>query len=222
MLDENPNPLADMARNGQIEQVFSTPIFSHVLKDCASINAELLELILAREVKTTSPTKSNLGGWQSSPDFFNWAGSAVSNLESFVRCALDVATIRITAPPILRAAFEVYGWAAVNRAGHYNTTHVHPMATWSGVYYVDPGDGSPDSTDGYLEFTHPVVASALTFFPSVLPSARLIAPKPGMIILFPSYMLHGVRIYKGERPRVCIAFNAHLRDLACCPEPKPG
>ena len=96
----------------------------------------------------------------------------------------------------------------MNRKGHYNTVHVHPMATWSGVYYVDPGD---DGAGGLLEFSHPIAASTMTFFPGALPSARLVRPEPGLVILFPSYLQHSVRLYQGERPRVCVPFNAHLR-----------
>jgi hypothetical protein len=32
-----------------------------------------------------------------------------------------------------------------------------------------------------------------------------------MIIVFPGYLQHSVRMYYGERPRVCVPFNAHLR-----------
>ena len=85
------------------------------------------------------------------------------------------------------------------------------MATWSGVYYVDPGDITPDAPGGLLELVHPVAASVMTFFPSVLPSAQLVQPKAGMLILFPSYLQHNVRMYRGQRPRICVAFNAHVR-----------
>jgi hypothetical protein len=85
------------------------------------------------------------------------------------------------------------------------------MATWSGIYYVDPGDEPADSTGGALELLHPVTASAMTFFPGILPSARLVRPEPGMVVVFPSYLQHGVRMYHGERPRICVPFNAHTR-----------
>jgi uncharacterized protein (TIGR02466 family) len=110
----------------------------------------------------------------------------------------------------MRAKFDLFGWGAVNRQGHYNTVHVHPLGTWSGVYYVDPGEMGTDSSDGNLEFAHPVPAAAMTFFPSVLPSARLVRPQAGLMILFPSYLLHSVRMYRGGRPRICVPFNAHL------------
>jgi hypothetical protein len=87
------------------------------------------------------------------------------------------------------------------------------MATWSGVYYVDVGDEPADAPGAVLEFSHPITAAVMTFFPGVLPSARIVRPETGMIILFPSYLQHSVRVYQGERPRVCVPFNAHLRSM---------
>lgn len=214
MSDESMNPMAELARGGQVENIFATPIFWHVLKDCEGLNRDLSALILEKEKITASATKSNMGGWQSAPDFFEWQAPCVAALERYVHCALDVATVRITAPNFIRAKFDLYGWGAVNREGHYNTVHVHPMATWSGVYYVDPGEAAPDTTDGNLEFAHPVAAATMTFFPAVLPSARLVRPQAGLMILFPSYLLHSVRMYRGTRPRICVPFNAHLKETS--------
>ena len=33
----------------------------------------------------------------------------------------------------------------------------------------------------------------------------------GLLVMFPSSLVHGVRIYQGDRPRVCVAFNARPR-----------
>ncbi len=205
------NPLADIARNGRIEEMFATPIFWHVLPDTAALNDQLKATILEKEREIASAAKSNIGGWQSAPDFFSWPEPPVATLSRLINCALDVATVRVTAPKCLRAEFDLYGWAAVNRKGHYNLVHLHPMATWSGVYYVDAGETGEDSTEGALEFTHPIAASTMTFFPGILPSARVVKPETGMLILFPSYLLHSVRMYRAERPRICVPFNAHMR-----------
>ena len=51
----------------------------------------------------------------------------------------------------------------------------------------------------------------MTFFPGILPSARVVKPETGMLILFPSYLLHSVRMYRAEGPRICVPFNAHMR-----------
>jgi uncharacterized protein (TIGR02466 family) len=203
--------VADMARNGRIEQMFSTPLFSYVLDAAAAPNAELRGLILERERRLPSAAKSNQGGWQSAPDFFHWGGTAVATLEYYLSHALNIATLRVPVPAALAIEFELYGWAAVNRRGHYNSVHIHPQATWSGVYYVDAGDEAADATGAVLEFAHPVTAAAMTFFPGILPAARIVRPQSGMILLFPAYLQHSVRKYDGERPRICVAFNAHLR-----------
>lgn len=205
--------VADMARNGRVEHMFSTPLFSYVLSDAAGLNDDLRVLILDRERRLPSAAKSNQGGWQSSADFFRWESHAVTTLEYYISHALNIATLRIPVPAELAIEFELYGWAAVNRRGHYNTVHIHPQATWSGVYYVDAGDDTADAAAA-LEFSHPVTAAAMTFFPGVLPPARIVQPQTGMIILFPGYLQHSVRMYHGERPRICIAFNAHLRSMS--------
>src|SRR3970282_566777 len=101
MSDESMNPMADMARNGQVENIFPSPIFWHVLKDCEGMNADLRALILEKEKSTASTTKSNMAGGQSPPDFCEWQEPAVAALERYVRCALDVATVRATTPEFL-------------------------------------------------------------------------------------------------------------------------
>src|SRR5262245_6927917 len=128
MSQDTSNSIADMAKHSQVEDAFATPILRCNLRDVDELNAQLRTLILERERTTPSAAKSNQGGWQSAPDFFRWGESAVATLELCIGRALEIATARIA--PKFRIEFEVYGWAAVNRKGHYNTTHLHPMATW--------------------------------------------------------------------------------------------
>jgi uncharacterized protein (TIGR02466 family) len=211
MPEPSPDSIVYTIEHGQVEHVFATPIFWCVLKNVDALNTELRHVILEYERATPSAVKSNQGGWQSPPDIFDWDEPSVRSLRTYVARAVNVATARIGVPPKFKIEFQLYGWAAVNRKGHYNTTHVHPMSTWSGTYYIDAGDEAPDAPGAQLEFSHPITASPMTFFAGILPSARLVRPETGMIILFPSYLQHSVRMYGGDRPRICIAFNAHLR-----------
>ncbi len=55
-----------------MENIFRTPIFWHVIKDCAALNADLREVILVRERSAVQPAKGNMGGWQSGTDLFTW------------------------------------------------------------------------------------------------------------------------------------------------------
>lgn len=201
--------MADMAGRGQLEYIFPTPVFRYVHRDAQVMNHELRGIILERECATASVSRSNQGGWQSRPDFFQWGQPAIAELASLVMGALNVATGSIRVPSTRQLEFRLYGWAAVNRKGHYNTAHLHPDSTWSGTYYVDAGDETSDTSGAMLEFLHPIPAAVMSFFPNLLPSARLVRPETGMVILFPSYLQHSVRMYAGERPRICVAFNAH-------------
>jgi uncharacterized protein (TIGR02466 family) len=210
MSESSLNPVADMAKNGRIENLFPTPLFSYVFKNVDSLNAELRDLILERERVTTSAVKSNKGGWQSQIDFLNWDASAVQTLRLYLGTVVEIATKQLSlVAPNLKIQFDLVAWAAVNRRGHYNTSHVHPMATWSGVYYVDPGDAPQQGLGAVLEFEHPIQAMVMNFFPGLLPSTLCVRPEAGLVVLFPSSLVHNVRMYHGERPRICVPFNAH-------------
>jgi uncharacterized protein (TIGR02466 family) len=198
-----------MVEHGQLEYIFPTPIFRCVLQNADALNDQLRGVILERERATASVCRSNQGGWQSRPDFFEWGEPGTATLGRLISNAINIATESIRVPAALKIEFRLHGWAAVNRKGHYNTAHVHPGSTWSGTYYVDAGDETSDAPGALLELLHPITAAAMNFFEGVLPSARLVRPQTGMIILFPSYLQHGVRVYGGERPRICVAFNAH-------------
>jgi hypothetical protein len=51
--------ITDMAKDGQIEHMFSTPVFRYVFKDVDTLNAALRDLILERERTIPSLSKSN-------------------------------------------------------------------------------------------------------------------------------------------------------------------
>jgi uncharacterized protein (TIGR02466 family) len=212
MSESSLNAVADMANNGRVEQLFPTPLFSHVLKDVDALNAELRDIVLERERTTKSAAKSNIGGWQSEADLLTWNAPAVQTLGRLLVTAVEIATAKLSLmAPNLKIQFELVAWAAVNRKGHYNTSHIHPGATWSGVYYVDPGDPPQEGSGAVLEFEHPIQAMVMSFFPGLLPSTLIVKPEAGLIVVVPSTLVHIVLLYGGERPRVCIPFNARPR-----------
>jgi hypothetical protein len=47
----------------------------------------------------------------------------------------------------------------------------------------------------------------MSFLPNLLPSSVTLRPKPGMMVLFPSYLPHMVFPYQGGSQRISIAFN---------------
>ena len=200
----------DQLRNAQLGNFFATPVLEHVWADATALNVALRERILEQARRHPGEQLSNLGGWHSATGLLEFCGSAVEQLVSHMRDMTREATRRLYAefsevpPDTLR--WTLSAWANVNQAGHSNTMHTHPGATWSGVYYVD--DGAVSSADvAALHLSDPCPPRTNIFFPELLSATVRIRPEPGLMVLFPSYVPHEVPPHRGARPRISVAFN---------------
>ncbi len=63
-------------------------------------------------------------------------------------------------------SWTLSAWANVNRPGDFNKMHTHPGATWSGVYYVDPGDADHTAEGTAIHISDPYPARTNIFSPS--------------------------------------------------------
>ena len=95
-------------------------------------------------------------------------------------------------------------WAHLTRTQGWHALHDHPGSTWSGIFYVDEGDVNCGGTTCFVSPANFERKPGLDFFQN---ECR-ITPKPGMLIVFPSALLHYVQQYIGVTPRITIAFNA--------------
>lgn len=112
-----------------------------------------------------------------------------------------------------------HSWYHVTRHGGYTGMHDHPMASWSGVYCVTPGETRDDLPDSGLLRLHDTRAPSMYLDPG---NARLVPPyatgtvplrlKEGELVLFPSWLMHEVTPFKGRDERITIAFNAWVRE----------
>jgi uncharacterized protein (TIGR02466 family) len=209
-----------MARmQAEIRSYFATPVVIATLPDAAVLNAELKRIILEHERQHQSLHHSNLGGWQSSWDFETWGGPAAKRLLDGAR---ELAT-RLTSDRAgkgVRIAWTTNAWANVNRRNHGNEFHTHPGAYWSGTYYVDDGGIGHDPTlGGEFEMQDPRGVAPAMYAPRLgfaVPggqsagASELIHPQSGQMVLFPSWLLHAVRPYHGDRERISVAFNFGL------------
>ncbi len=188
--------------------IFATPLVTHVLEDVTELNALLRERILSHHSESAGISKSNRGGWHSEVGELEFCGDAGELLISHMRALGDEATRRVFADsgePVCPVHWKVYAWANVNRAGDFNKMHVHPASTWSGTYYVDAGD--PTDAVALLHLFDPCQARAVTFLPQAVRDSVYIHPKPGLMVLFPSYVPHMVFPHEGKGTRISIAFN---------------
>jgi uncharacterized protein (TIGR02466 family) len=203
--------------------LFATPLVVATLPDAEAVNAELKRIILAREAAgTESVQRSNHGGWQSSWDLHQWGGAPMNKVLQFARSIVEQVTVDREGRRH-EIAWRVNSWANINRQGHGNQFHTHPGALWSASYYVDDGGiGADPSLGGEFEIQDPRGVAPVMYAPyltfpgpdgAALGEAQRLPPRAGMCVVFPSWLSHGVRPYRGTRERISIAINFSLANV---------
>src|SRR5882672_5043505 len=205
--------------NFDIAPLFPTPVVTMDVSDAAALNAELRAVITARQKTHAGTQHSNLGGWQSSWDMDRWGGAPAIKLLAIGRNLAGRVTTDRAGKPV-GIAWKANMWANINRSGHGNEFHSHPGSFWSGVYYVDDGGAGVDaSLGGELEFMDPRGPGPAMYAPQLafaLPGGlsvganEVVHPKTGRLVMFPAWLLHQVRPYRGGAERISIAFNLSL------------
>jgi uncharacterized protein (TIGR02466 family) len=162
--------------------------------------------------------KSAEGLFESNFDLF---ASSHPGLAKFVAFATE--TVRAVAshvngsrmpPERLRVTFPD-SWFHITNNGGFHDAHYHGGCSWCGIYYLQageagrrPGRSAPNGGNrfysplacggGYKDYGNEYLGTA-----SVDPP-----PRDGLLILFPSYLLHSALPYRGERDRIVISFNS--------------
>lgn len=191
------------------EKLFSTPLFSFEIKGYEALNNALIDEGHKLRNQSEGASKSNKGGWHSSGNLFDVQSNCFTMLSVMAETAVKQATCRISKTDPDTLDLKLFAWMNINPIGAYNAPHTHPGAHWSGVYYVSQPEVDND-TAGRIEFLDP--RSDLPNWRILKASAfnlkRSLKPRPGEMILFPSYLLHWVYPNDSDDERISIAFNA--------------
>lgn len=94
-------------------------------------------------------------------------------------------------------------WSVRLQRNGYHVNHFHPDGLLSSAYYVElPQEvDDPVLKSGWIKFGEPRYR-----VPGLVPE-HFVQPKPGRLVLFPSYMWHGTNPIYGAQTRLCIAFD---------------
>ncbi len=99
-------------------------------------------------------------------------------------------------------------WVNVMNKGAIHAPHIHPHSVISGTYYVAIPPGS-----GAIRFEDPRLALMMAA-PPRKQKARLenrlfvdVEPKPGMLLLWESWLRHGVETNRARGRRISVSFN---------------
>lgn len=202
-----------------LQGLFATPAAAIILPGWEERNAALREIIQNRKRTHPSITASNIGGWHSSRDLADWGGAHARDLLSRTRSAVNQLTTDRNGKRV-QPNWVVEAWANVNGPNSFNAAHYHPGSFWSASYYVDDGGCANDSSlGGEFEMFDPRGAAPMMHAPSLkfagheglsAGSSQTIQPRPGLLFIFPSFLVHGVRPYLGTQERISVAINFGL------------
>lgn len=98
-------------------------------------------------------------------------------------------------------------WSVRLHRDGFHVNHFHPQGMVSSAYYVEVPAETEDTAlkSGWIKFGEPRFP-----VPGLTPELY-VQPRPGRLVLFPSYMWHGTNPIYGEDPRLCIAFDVRPR-----------
>jgi len=101
----------------------------------------------------------------------------------------------------------LHSWCVITDGDGYEEWHVHQNGWLSGAYYVDVPDFivNGEGPEGCIAFGLPpgiIGEDRHTEFGN-----RLVRPRSGLLLLFPSHAFHRTFAHKGDRRRICVAFD---------------
>ena len=102
--------------------------------------------------------------------------------------------------------YDRTSWINKFQKGSYAHIHSHSTTDISGVYYYK---AEPDS--GSIFFESPVSQASCTDAWVQLTNRFAIPPKPGLLVLFPGWLWHGVSTNFTDHERISISWNIKFK-----------
>ena len=192
-------------------RIFELPAprgFSGIEDFNAALNAELGAL---HGSKREMLNQSLRGGTQTLNDLFSEGHPLVDLLRARIDeavAAYIAALPEDAAHPLLKRRSSGFGyngsWSSRLGDCGYHTNHVHPKGWISSAYYVDLPVVVADAGErqGWLKFGEPSFDAHLKD-----PIRRVVQPRSGTLVLFPSYMWHGTVPFRSNETRTTVAFD---------------
>jgi uncharacterized protein (TIGR02466 family) len=196
-----------MQTDYQILELFPTPVFSTMIPEKFS---SITPWLYQQEMLTEDIDEANYG--QRSKNSYILDEPQAGELKKYI---LDLAGI--FGSEMLKYDYQEYrfgqSWISYKHPGQHHTMHSHPNSLISGVfYYGEPSDNTPA-----IKFHRLLGGMNVSYIsPKMKKDKRdskyaiefmSVDFRPGLLLLFPSYVHHSVPINKTDKVRCSLAFN---------------
>lgn len=175
-----------------------------------SFNADFADFILSLHKTTAQPIDQTLyGGTQSfgrlwsrpEPIIAAFKQAMIAAARRYVDGLPDDPTHEFLAQKSKDLACAG-AWSVVLSSGGGHVDHIHPAGWISACYYVAaPPETLGTRREGHLRLGASGVRGL------ALPAERYFAPRPGSVVIFPSYIWHGVETFAADAPRITAPFD---------------
>lgn len=203
--------------------MFFTRTWEHHPTLAPQILADLKEMQLSQRKVIDSDVavgaKSAHGLYESHFDLFRSSPTSLRPLVQFIEnslaLAVCIANNQEARPQDLAIEF-VDSWYHITNVGGFHDAHVHHGCSWCGIFYLQVGSSgerlNSSAPNGGSRFYCPFnLGGGYRDFGNKYLSATVDPPiDDGLLLLFPSYLMHSGLPYSGAHDRVVIAFNARV------------
>ncbi len=199
-----------MTNTVEVHRPFAPCVYASKLMFIRERKVPLREELLARRQVDPGQELTSRQAWRSSGATLLESSAALREVGAHVEAVARAAL----APHYGQAApWEPYvadSWAVIGARGASHVPHHHGPSPWSGVLYIDVEAALAERTTpraGCIEFLSPFAASQAFF----VPSGAVFQPTDGLMLLFPSPLVHLVHPSESDTLRICIGFDIAVR-----------
>lgn len=194
-------------KNIEVLPLFPSPLFTYLYQDND-----------LQEIKNFLDTVKVIDGGHAAQFGFHSKNTYVldhPNCDKLGNFIMDC--IKYFAKEVLMYSYKQYcfsqSWISHKAPGQHHTMHTHPNSLISGVFYY----GEYDYDIPAITFHKPIFGTNVSYlFPQYQSDRRKsqyawetfsVNPSEGLLILFPSYVLHSVPLNTSDKVRKSLAFN---------------
>jgi len=206
--------------------LWATTLYSAIWPDHAAEAPAIIAHLYERKAQLAAnigsgialSAKARQGLYESSFDLLESPPPALTKLKAFFEDALRLAISHVNGGkenPRLICPRITESWFHITNDGGFHDAHYHNQCSWCGIYYAQAGECTPTDNNGPGNGVNrffcplPTGGTYIDYGNSYLNNNRAdVVPQDGLLILFPSYLLHNALPYRGQKDRITISFNS--------------